>query len=207
LLADLSNHGKDVRPVLPLSTSESFHKEDESDFGRNELNFEEGELLRRPMTRTPKRSAGLIMYRLLERKLEVFLVHPGGPYWAKKDQGAWTLPKGEYLQGEDALTAAQREFSEETGFAAQGPFLQLGSITQASGKVVEAWAFEGDCDPSQLISNTCLIEWPPRSGRSLEIPEVDRGHWFPIEEALENIRKEQRELLVRLSVLVKAEDD
>jgi predicted NUDIX family NTP pyrophosphohydrolase len=147
------------------------------------------------------------MYRQLKHKLEVFLVHPGGPFWAKKDQGAWTLPKGEYLEEEDPLMAAQREFTEETGFTAQGPFLELGTITQASGKVVIAWAFEGDCDPSQLMSNTCLIEWPPRSGRSLEIPEVDRGRWYPIEEALENIQKDQKELLIRLSRSIKAVHD
>src|ERR1700730_112253 len=170
------------------------------------LLFYKGKIFRRTtsMTRTLKRSAGLIMYRQLEHKLEVFLVHPGGPFWSKKDQGALTLPKGEYLEEEDPLTAAQREFTEETGFTAQGPFLELGAITQASGKVVKAWAFEGDCDPSQLTSNTCLIEWPPRSGRSLEIPEVDRGRWYPIEEALENIRKDQKELLIRLSGSIKA---
>jgi predicted NUDIX family NTP pyrophosphohydrolase len=159
------------------------------------------------MTRKQKRSAGLIMYRRLKHKLEVFLVHPGGPFWAKKDQGAWTLPKGEYLEDEDPLAAAKREFAEETGFTAQGPFLELGTITQASGKVVKAWAFEGDCDPSQLISNTCLIEWPPRSGRSLEIPEVDRGSWYPIEEALENIRKDQKELLIKFRESIEAGHD
>jgi predicted NUDIX family NTP pyrophosphohydrolase len=131
------------------------------------------------------------MYRTLNSELEVFLVHPGGPYWAKKDKGAWTIPKGEYEEDEDPLAAAQREFQEETGFAAAGRFLNLGEIRQASGKIVTAWAFEGDYDPSQLISNTCRIEWPPRTGRSLEIPEVDQGRWFPLNEAREYIRKEQ----------------
>ena len=150
----------------------------------------------------PKRSAGLLMYRRTSDELEVFLVHPGGPIWAKKDKGAWTIPKGEYEPDENPLAAAQREFEEETGFQATGDFLDLGSIKQKSGKVVNAWTFEGNYDPAQLISNTCKIEWPPRSGRRLEIPEVDRGHWFSINEANEYIREEQRELLRRFSEIV-----
>src|SRR5580698_8755988 len=150
----------------------------------------------------PKRSAGLLMYRRIGDELEVFLVHPGGPIWAKKDKGAWTIPKGEYEPDENPLAAAQREFEEETGFQATGDFLDLGSIKQKSGKVVNAWTFEGNYDPAQLISNTCKIEWPPRSGRRLEIPEVDRGHWFSINEANEYIREEQRELLRRFSEIV-----
>jgi predicted NUDIX family NTP pyrophosphohydrolase len=141
-----------------------------------------------------KRSAGLLMYR--ERQgLEVFLVHPGGPFWAAKDRGAWTVPKGEYEPGEEALAAARREFQEETSFAAAGPFLELGTVRQKSGKTVTAWAFAGDCDPSQLVSNTCEIEWPPRSGKLLKIPEIDRGRWFGLEEARDWIRAEQVELL------------
>ena len=147
----------------------------------------------------PKRSAGLLMFRTLNGQLEVFLVHPGGPLWAKKDKGAWTVPKGEYEQDENPLVAARREFEEETGFQATGGFVDLGSIRQKSGKVVNTWAFEGDCDPAKLTSNTCEIEWPPRSGRRLEIPEVDRGRWFSMNEAREYIREEQRELLRRLS--------
>src|SRR6201997_1824990 len=112
-----------------------------------------------------KRSAGLLMYRRRNSALEVFLVHPGGPFWAKKDLGAWTIPKGTYLEGEDPLDAAKREFTEETGFIAQGEFIELGSVTQAGGKVVCAWAFEGDCNPAELRSNTCTIIWPPRSQR------------------------------------------
>src|SRR5271156_5970864 len=109
----------------------------------------------------PKRSAGLLMFRRLSNGLEVFLVHPGGPLWAKKDKGAWTIPKGEYDADESPLAAAQREFEEETGFHATGEFVDLGSIKQKSGKIVTAWAFEGDCDPDKLISNKCEIEWPP----------------------------------------------
>lgn len=142
------------------------------------------------------------MYRRLAEELEVFLVHPGGPIWAKKDKGAWTIPKGEYEPDENALAAARREFEEETGFRATGEFIDLGSIQQKSGKIVAAWAFEGDCDPAQLISNTCEIEWPPRSGRHLEIPEVDRGRWFSMGEAHEYLREEQRELLRWLSAIL-----
>jgi predicted NUDIX family NTP pyrophosphohydrolase len=150
----------------------------------------------------PKRSAGLMMFRQLKDKLEVFLVHPGGPIWAKKDKGAWTVPKGEYEDDEDPLAAAKREFEEETGFTANGEFLDLGAIKQKSGKRVTAWAFEGDCDPASLQSNTCEIEWPRRSGRWLEIPEVDRGAWFSIKEAREYIREEQRPLLDNLGKLL-----
>jgi predicted NUDIX family NTP pyrophosphohydrolase len=146
----------------------------------------------------PKRSAGLLMYRWREGHLEIFLVHPGGPFWAKKDLGAWSISKGEYVEGELPLEAARREFEEETGFAADGDFLELGAVQQAGGKVVMAWAFEGDCDPSKLISNRCEIEWPPRSGRKIEIPEVDRGGWFSIAEARERILKSQAPFLDRL---------
>ena len=147
----------------------------------------------------PKRSAGLLMFHTSNDQLEVFLVHPGGPLWAKKDKGAWTIPKGEYEPEENPLVAARREFEEESGFQATGEFVDLGSIKQKSGKVVNAWAFEGYCDPAKLASNTCEIEWPPRSGHRLEIPEVDRGRWFSTNEASEYIREEQREFLQRLS--------
>src|ERR1700677_979233 len=149
------------------------------------------------MTKTSKRSAGLLMYRKRKGEIEVFVVHPGGPVWAKKDQGAWTLPKGEYEADEDPLVAAQREFQEETGFFASGNFIELGSVRQKSGKIVIAWAFEGDCDPAQLVSNTCEIEWQPRSGKRMEIPEVDRGSWFGFAEARDYTRAEQGELLDR----------
>jgi len=130
--------------------------------------------------------------------IEVFLVHPGGPFWRKKDLGAWTIPKGEYEPGEEALATARREFLEETGFPVEGNFLPLGEITQASGKIVTAFAIEGDCDPTRLVSNTCQVEWPPRTGRMIEIPEVDRGAWFPISQARERIFTAQRPLLDRL---------
>jgi predicted NUDIX family NTP pyrophosphohydrolase len=146
-----------------------------------------------------KRSAGLLMYRRRNSRLEVFLVHPGGPFWAKKDLGAWSICKGEYAEGEAPLEAAIREFQEETGFAAQGEFLELGAVQQSGGKIVSAWAFEGDCDPGDLISNRCQVEWPPRSGRMIEIPEVDRGDWFSISEANERILKSQAPFLSGLT--------
>lgn len=147
------------------------------------------------MKKPVKRSAGLMMYRKRPRGIEVFLVHPGGPFWATKDRGAWTIPKGEYDAGEEPLDAARREFEEETGFSATGDFLALGSVRQKSGKIVVAWAFEGDCDAARLVSNTCEIEWPPRTGRRMEIPEIDRGHWFGLAEANGCIRAEQAEFL------------
>jgi predicted NUDIX family NTP pyrophosphohydrolase len=150
------------------------------------------------MTKRLKQSAGLLMFRGMEDAYEVFLVHPGGPYWSKKDEGSWTLPKGEYEDGEEPLGAAQREFQEETGFIASAPFLELGSVRQKSGKVVLAWAFEGDCDPAKLVSNTCEVEWPPRSKKRILIPEVDRGAWFSPTDAAIFIREEQRPLLLRL---------
>jgi predicted NUDIX family NTP pyrophosphohydrolase len=139
------------------------------------------------------------MYRR-RRDLEVFLVHPGGPHFAKKDLGAWGIPKGEYQDGEKPLEAAVREFQEETGFAASGSFLELGWIKQKGGKIVSAWAFEGDCDPGKLTSNYCEMEWPPKSGRLIEIPEVDRGAWFSLFEAKERIKPTQIPLLDRLSL-------
>ncbi len=151
-----------------------------------------------------KRSAGLLMYRASGDELEVFLIHPGGPYWAKKDAGAWAIPKGEYRKEEDPLAAAKREFHEETGFTAAGKFLELGTVRQASGKVVTAWAFEGDCDPAKLTSNRCEIEWPPRSGRLVEIEEVDAGRWFGIEQARKYMRKDQTPLLDRLAAMLAA---
>jgi predicted NUDIX family NTP pyrophosphohydrolase len=150
----------------------------------------------------PKRSAGLLVYRRREGALELFLVHPGGPFWAKKDLGAWSIPKGEYLDGEQPLKAALREFEEETGFRvggkAEGEFIELGDLTQAGGKIVSVWACEGDFDPAQLVSNTCEIEWPPRSGRRITIPEVDRGGWFSIAEAGHRILKSQQPILEKL---------
>jgi predicted NUDIX family NTP pyrophosphohydrolase len=146
----------------------------------------------------PKHSAGLLMYRLRNSGIEVFLVHPGGPFWAKKDFGAWSIPKGEYLEGEDPLEAAKREFEEETGFAPGERFIELGELKQPSGKIVTAWAFEGNCDPGKLRSNTFLMEWPPRSGRQIEVPEVDRGCWYGVEDARSRLLTGQREFLDRL---------
>jgi predicted NUDIX family NTP pyrophosphohydrolase len=146
----------------------------------------------------PKRSAGLLMFRRRKQRLEIFLIHPGGPYFAAKDKGAWGIPKGVYESGEEPLAAARREFTEETGFPAEGDFLPLGEIRQKGGKLVTAWAFEGDCDPAALASNTCEIEWPPRSGRTITIPEVDAGRWFSLPEAREFMREDQQPLLDRL---------
>ena len=135
------------------------------------------------------------MYRFPGPGLEVFLVHPGGPFWTNKDAGAWSIPKGEYAEGEPPLEAAKREFKEETGFAPGTDFLELGVVKQAGGKQVSAWGFEGDCDPQKMISNRCRMEWPPRSGRTIEFPEVDRGGWFSIAAARLRILKSQQPFL------------
>ena len=149
-----------------------------------------------------KQSAGLLVYRRTTGAPEFFLVHPGGPFWAHKDFGAWSIPKGEYLDGENPLDAAKREFTEETSFAAQGPFLEPGDLKQPSGKVVSAWAFESECDPEKLKSNTFTMEWPPRSGRQIEVPEVDQGRWFSIKDARERLLTGQRTFLDRLLAVV-----
>ena len=138
------------------------------------------------------------MYRRAPAGLEVFLVHPGGPFWARKDVGAWFLPKGEIEPGEDELSAAVREFAEETGFTSHAPFLPLGRLKVRSTKIVVAWAFEGTADPSTLKSNTFSLEWPPRSGRYQEIPEVDRGAFFTLAKAHTMIGPAEREFLTRL---------
>ncbi len=153
-----------------------------------------------PPHRAAKRSAGLLMYRRPNASLEVLLVHPGGPFWARKHIGAWSIPKGEYRDPEDALTAAKREFAEETGFAVTAPFLPLGTLKQPSGKEVTVWAFEGDCDPTRLVSVSLSIEWPPKSAKTISFPEVDRAAWFGIPEAVEVAHKGQRpffEILAR----------
>lgn len=149
-----------------------------------------------------KKSAGLLMYRRRGEALEVLLVHPGGPFWARKDLGAWTIPKGEYLEDEEPLAAAKREFEEETGCVPSGEFLELGSVRQKSGKVVTAWAMEGEFDPALLHSNTFLLEWPPRSGSEIEVPEVDRAEWFSMERAGEKIIEAQRAFLEGLVKVV-----
>jgi predicted NUDIX family NTP pyrophosphohydrolase len=147
----------------------------------------------------PKLSAGIVMYRKRGASLEVFLVHPGGPFWKNKDAGAWSIPKGEYEEGEEPLDAARREFQEETGIEVLGNFQPLGQIKQSGGKLVTAWAVEGDCSPSEVRSNTFSIEWPPKSGRQQEFPEVDRAEWFTCDEAKTRIVKGQIEFLDRLT--------
>jgi len=137
--------------------------------------------------RSRSRSAGILLYRRLADRLEVLLVHPGGPFWVRRDLGAWSIPKGEYEIDEDPLVAARREFEEETGFQISGEFRPLAPLKQPSGKTVFAWAVEGDCDPSGLKSNTVSLEWPPHSGRQQEFPEVDRAAWFPLAEAKRRI--------------------
>ena len=150
-------------------------------------------------TRAP-RSAGILLYRHRDRELEVLLVHPGGPFWARKDEGVWSIPKGEYEPTEDPLAAARREFEEELGAAPPaGPAHDLGEIRQRAGKLVHAFALEGDLDAAAIISNTCEIEWPPRSGRAITIPEVDRAEWFALGEARKRILPAQAELLDRLA--------
>ena len=131
--------------------------------------------------------------------MEVLLVHPGGPFWAKKDLGAWTIPKGEGTEGEDELATARREFEEETGLRPEGTFVALGRVRQKGGKVVTAWAFEGDCDPAAIQSNTYRMEWPPKSGEWQTFPEVDRAAWFELAEARRRINPAQVELLDALA--------
>jgi len=146
----------------------------------------------------PKRSAGLIMFRRKTNVIEVLLAHPGGPFWSKKDLGAWSIPKGEYGDAEDPLTAAKREFTEELGLVPQGEFIPLGEVRQPGGKIVAAWAFEGDCDPSKVRSNTFSMEWPPHSGKMEQFPEIDRAEWFSLETARSKLLKGQLSLLDRL---------
>lgn len=150
----------------------------------------------------PKTSAGLLMYRLRRDGLEVLLAHPGGPYWGRRDAGVWSIPKGEIEAGEDALAAARREFEEETGARPEGPFLELPSVTQKAGKIVHAWAFAGDCDPSAIRSNTFRLEWPPGSGKMAEFPEIDRAEFFSPEEAREKINPAQAPLIEALEAKV-----
>src|SRR5512143_3828554 len=143
-------------------------------------------------------SAGLLLYRKRGRSLQIFLVHPGGPLWSNKDAGVWSIPKGLVDQGENTLEAAKREFQEETGFTASGQFIPLRPVKIKSGKVIQAWAIENDCDPGLIKSNTFSMEWPPRSGRQQEFPEVDRAAWFDIEEAKHKINQGQAGLLEEL---------
>jgi predicted NUDIX family NTP pyrophosphohydrolase len=147
----------------------------------------------------PIRSAGILLYRLSGTTLEVLLVHPGGPIWARRDAGAWSIPKGEYEDGEDPFAAALREFEEELGKPPpEGPVRDLGQITQKSGKVVSAWALAGDFDAAEIKSNMFELEWPPRSGAVQSFPEIDRAGWFPLELAREKLNPAQVALLDRL---------
>ena len=145
-----------------------------------------------------ERSAGLLMFRRTGKTVEVLLVHPGGPFWARKDDGAWSIPKGLFEDGEDALAAARREFEEETGLLPEGDFVELGIFKQPSGKRISAWAFEGTFDPATFRSNMFTMEWPPKSGRLREFPEADRAGWFEPKQALVKILKGQRPILEAL---------
>jgi predicted NUDIX family NTP pyrophosphohydrolase len=149
-----------------------------------------------------KRSAGILLYRVRAGVLEVFLVHPGGPFWAKKDAGAWSLPKGEFEQGEDPLEHAKREFLEETGSPVEGRFLPLSPVKLKGGKTIFAWAVEGDIDADAIRSNLFPMEWPPRSGRRQEFPEVDRGGWFDLEAARTRLQEGQLGLLGELEAVL-----
>lgn len=151
-----------------------------------------------------KRSAGLLVYRLKENATEVFLVHPGGPFWKNKDEGAWSIPKGEYGEDEDPLEAARREFTEETGFGISGNFRKLSPVKQKGGKEILAWAVEADFDSENIISNTFEMEWPPRSGKMQAFPEIDRAGWFSIVEARGKINPGQLGLLEELKEISKS---
>ncbi len=144
------------------------------------------------------RSAGLLVFRRKGTTVEVLLVHPGGPFWKRKDLGTWSLPKGEY-EGEDALVAAKREFQEETGLTVEGDLISLGEIRQPSRKIITLWAIEGDVDAGSVRSNTFIMEWPPKSGQKQEFPEIDKADWFPLREARSKILKGQVGFLERLA--------
>ena len=152
-----------------------------------------------------KQSAGLLLFRLKNKLSELFLVHPGGPFWKNKDAGAWSIPKGEHAGDEDALEAAKREFFEETGMRFEGEFIELAPIKQAGGKTIYAWALEADLDPGEIKSNEFEMEWPPRSGKKQSFPEIDRGAWFLVDKAKEKINKGQvgliEDLLRRLNTI------
>ncbi|MGQ0810698.1 MAG: NUDIX domain-containing protein [Nitrospiraceae bacterium] len=148
-----------------------------------------------------KRSAGIVLYRMRGGALQVFLVHPGGPFWRNKDEGTWSIPKGEFEEGDDPLAAARREFQEETGVEVSGEFRALSPLKQPSGKVVYAWAVEGDCDPANIVSNTFSMEWPPRSGKQQAFPEVDRAEWFSLSQAHSKLLPGQRGFLEQLQRL------
>ena len=145
-----------------------------------------------------KKSAGILLYRFPDKNCQFLLVHPGGPFWANKDEGAWSIPKGEMNENENMLDAAIREMEEETGYKATGPFIELSPVKQKSGKMVYTFAAEGDFDPNNLVSNTCFVEWPPHTNRRMEIPEVDRAGWFYFDSAKKKIGKGQLPILIEL---------
>ena len=146
-----------------------------------------------------KKSAGILVYRLHSGELEVFLVHPGGPFWKNKDDGAWSIPKGEYTDEEDPLEAAKREFEEETGIECSGKFIMLDPIKQKGGKIVSAWALEKDMDAKSIKSNLFSMEWPPKSGKMQEFPEVDKAAWFGLNDAKQKINPSQAALIDQLT--------
>jgi predicted NUDIX family NTP pyrophosphohydrolase len=152
----------------------------------------------------PRISAGLLMYRFRDGRLQVFLAHPGGPYFKHKDEGAWTIPKGEPEPDEELLETAKRESQEETGIVPAGPFVPLKRITQKGGKHVHAWAFAGDCDGKVIVSNTFKMEWPPGSGRQAEFPEVDRAEFFDVETAKRKVKLAQDALIEELQMILRA---
>ncbi len=149
-----------------------------------------------------KKSAGILLYRITEGKIEVLLAHPGGPLWVKKDAGFWTIPKGEFLDDEEPLEAAKREFYEETGTAISGEFITLNPVTQKGGKVVHGFAIEGDFDVSRFTSNTFKLEWPPKTGRIQEYPEIDRVEWFDPQRAREKLNPAQHSFLEELEAFI-----
>jgi predicted NUDIX family NTP pyrophosphohydrolase len=154
-----------------------------------------------PMSRI---SAGLLMYRIHEGKLQVLIAHPGGPRFENRDEKAWSIPKGEVEPGEDLLATAKREFEEETGVPPKGRFIPLTPVQQKGGKIVHAWAFEGDCDPRATVSNTIMVEWPPGSGRQIEIPESDRAEFFDVDVAKRKIKAGQEGLIEELERITSA---
>ncbi|MGE6219159.1 NUDIX domain-containing protein [Nubsella zeaxanthinifaciens] len=149
-----------------------------------------------------KTSAGILLYRTIGTQLQVFLVHPGGPFWKNKDEGAWSIPKGEFEMGENPLDAAKREFEEETGQKVDGYFIPLEPVKLKSGKVIYAWAVEGDIDANHINSNLIEIPWPPKSGKMLQVPEVDRGEWFDEATAMTKINSAQAKLVEQLAKMI-----
>lgn len=154
-----------------------------------------------------RQSAGILLYRISDKNLEVFLVHPGGPYWKDKDEGAWTIPKGEFVEGEEPLDAAVREFKEETGSYIHGKFIPLTPVKQKAGKTVFAWAIEGDINAETIKSNSFKMEWPPKSGQWKSFAEVDKGGWFTLMDAMIKINAAQTSFIQELITLLPANNN